>query len=42
MKRIAETNRRLAEYAEPAQQVATLSQVTFDLSLVDDPPPPRS
>jgi non-specific serine/threonine protein kinase len=41
MKRIADTDRRLAEYADPAQQVATLSQVTFELSLIDDPPPPR-
>jgi eukaryotic-like serine/threonine-protein kinase len=41
MKRFAETNRKLAQTAEPAQQVATISQVTFELSLVDDPPVPR-
>jgi len=42
MKRIAETNRQLAAHAEPAQQAATVSQITFDLSLVEDSPPPRT
>jgi hypothetical protein len=26
---------------EPAQQSATLTSLNFELSLVDDPPPPR-
>jgi non-specific serine/threonine protein kinase len=42
MKRIAEADRRLAEQSEAAQEVSTSSQVTFELSLLDDPPPPRS
>jgi non-specific serine/threonine protein kinase len=42
MKRIAEADRRLAEQGEAAQDMSTSSQVTFELSLVDDPPPPRS
>jgi len=42
VKRLAQSNRRLGESAEPAQQISSLSQVTFELSLVDDPPPPRT
>jgi non-specific serine/threonine protein kinase len=41
VQRMAATNRRLAEYVEPAQQSATLTSLNFELSLVDDPPPPR-
>jgi hypothetical protein len=40
MKRLAETDRRLADHSEAAQQMATFSQINIELSLVDDPPPP--
>ncbi len=39
MKRMAETDRRLAKFSEPAQQTASLSQITFELSLSDDATP---
>jgi non-specific serine/threonine protein kinase len=42
MKRLAETDRRLADHSEAAQQMATFSQINIELSLVDDPPPPPS
>jgi non-specific serine/threonine protein kinase len=39
MKRMADTDRRLAKFSEPAQQTASLSQITFELSLSDDATP---
>jgi eukaryotic-like serine/threonine-protein kinase len=41
VKRLSKSNQRLGEAVEPAQNVSSLSQITFDLSLVDGPPPPR-
>jgi non-specific serine/threonine protein kinase len=39
MKRMAETDLRLAKFSEPAQQTASLSQINFELSLSDDATP---
>jgi non-specific serine/threonine protein kinase len=41
MKRIAAANLHYAEAGEPTAQVGTTTNLTFELSLVDDPPPPR-
>ena len=42
VQRIAAANLRLAEHAESAQQSASTTNITFDLSLVGDPPLPRT
>jgi non-specific serine/threonine protein kinase len=42
VKRLIQSNRRFAEQGQPAQQAAGIGHATIELSLVDDPPPPRS